>query len=171
MAVRKLSMILGCMLITVSASGLFAANVPGPLKSRFVTGDPVWREMPVRDDLRYQYDKCWQTAVGTILENNFDIATMERDSGYARTTWNTGVVSLKGDWNYKVQISIKFVFAAPDPKAPAGTPPAVEKLRVQAAGEISEVNRIGKVRNYFRGYDNVVLENLFQDLQAKLGSR
>ncbi len=171
MSVRKLSILLGSMLIAVAASGFAASDVPKPLKSRFVTGDPVWRELPVRDDLGSQYDKCWQTAVGTILENNFDIATMDRDSGYARTTWNTGVVSLGGDWSYKVQISIKFVFASPDPKAPAGTPVPVEKIRVQAAGEIAEVDRVGRVRHYFRGYDNVVLQDLFQDLQAKLGSR
>lgn len=107
----------------------------------------------------------------TILENKFDIATMDRDSGYARTTWNTGVVSLGGDWKYKVQISIKFVFAPADPKAAAGTPPPVERIRVQAAGEIADTDRIGRVKHYFRGYDNVVLQNLFQDLQAKLGSR
>ena len=127
--------------------------------------------MPVRDDLQNAYDKCWQTGVRTILENKFDIATMDRDSGYARTTWNTGVVSLGGDWKYKVQISIKFVFAPADPKAAADTPPSVEKIRVQAAGEIADTDRIGRVKHYFRGYDNVVLQNLFQDLQAKLGSR
>jgi len=169
--VRRLSILLGCVLLIAAGRSLFASDVPGPLKSRFVTGDPVWRELPVRDDLQYAYDKCWQTAVGTILENNFDIATMDRDSGYARTTWNTGVVNLGGDWSYKVQISIKFVFASPDPKAPAGSPPPVEKIRVQAVGEISDINRVGRVKHYFRGYDNVVLQDLFQDLQAKLGSR
>jgi hypothetical protein len=171
MVIRRISILLGCILMAVASSAAFASDIPGPLKSRFVTGDPVWRELPVRDDLRSQYDKCWQMALGTILENNFDIATMERDSGYARTTWNTGVVSLGGDWNYRVQISIKFVFASPEPGAPAGAPPQVEKIRVQAAGEISDVNRVGRVKHYFRGYDSVVLQNLFQDLQAKLGSR
>lgn len=171
MAVRRVSILLGCVWMAVAASGLCASNVPKPVRSRFVTGDPVWRELPVRDDLRNQYDKCWQMAVGSILENNFDIATMERDSGYARTTWNEGVVSLGGNWTYKVQISIKFVFASPEPNAPAGTPPQIEKVRVQAAGEVADVDRIGRVRSYFRGYDNVVLQNLFQDLQAKLGSR
>ena len=29
-----------------------AAEVPKSLKSRFVIGDPVWRELPVRDDLQ-----------------------------------------------------------------------------------------------------------------------
>jgi hypothetical protein len=171
MKVRRWSLLLGCMLLATAVSSLFASDVPGPLRSRFVTGDPVWREMPVRDELRDQYAKCWETAVATILENNFDIATMDRESGYARTTWNTGVVSLGGDWKYRVQISIKFVLLQPDPKSPTGTTPGVDKIRVQAAGEISDTDRLGRVKHYFRGYDQVVLQNLFQDLQAKLGTR
>jgi hypothetical protein len=80
-----------CAVISM-ASGLSASDFPKPLKSRFVTGDPVWREIPVREDLRGHYEKCWQTAVATILDDNFDIATMDKDSGYARTTWNEGLV-------------------------------------------------------------------------------
>ena len=83
-------LILFCFLALTAVS--LAADVPKSLKSRFVIGDPVWREPPVRDDLQTQYEKVWQTAIATILENNFDIATMDKDSGYARTTWNEGVV-------------------------------------------------------------------------------
>jgi hypothetical protein len=169
MAVRKLSIPLGCMLLAMAVSSLFASDIPGPLKARFVTGDPVWREIPVRDDLRSQYDKCWQTAVATILENNFDIATMDKDSGYARTTWNSGVVTLGGNWAYTVQISIKFVFLPPDPNSPTGATRGVDKIRVQAAGAIVQSKR-GRVLKDFRGYDQVVLQNLFQDLQAKLAT-
>jgi YD repeat-containing protein len=46
------------------------AGVPDPVKSRFVGGDPVWREIPIRDDLQGQYEKCWQTAINAILESN-----------------------------------------------------------------------------------------------------
>ena len=82
--------------LLLSTYTLFAADVPKPLKSRFVVGDPVWREIPVRDDLRILPEKCWQVAVSTILDNSFDIATMDKDSGYIRTTWNEGVVVLGG---------------------------------------------------------------------------
>jgi hypothetical protein len=168
--ITRLRVGLACALMLATASSLLAANVPKPLKSRFVVGDPVWRELPIRDDLRNQYDKCWQTVMNTILENNFDIATMDHDSGYIRTTWNEGVVALGGNWLYRVQISTKIVFAPVDPKAAPGSSPTIEKVRVQAAGEITETNRLGRVRSSFRGYDQVILENLFQDLQAKLGS-
>jgi hypothetical protein len=154
----------------MGVSSLCASDVPGPLKSRFVTGDPVWKEIPIRDDLRGQYEKCWQTTISTLLENNFDVATMDKDSGYARTTWNAGVVTLGGDWSYRVQISIKFVFLPTEAGSRPGAAPAVDKVRLQAAGEISETKR-GRVKHFFRGYDQVVLENLFQDVQSKLGTR
>jgi hypothetical protein len=93
---------------------------------------------------------------------------MDKDSGYIRTTWNEGVVVLGGHWHYKVQISLKLVLAPVDPKATTSSSPSLEKVRVQAAGEIAEVKK-GTLRTFFRGYDQVLLQNLFQDLQAKLG--
>ena len=99
--------------VAFCAASIFAADIPKPLKSRFIVGDPVWRELLIRDDLKTKYEKCWQTAVTTLLENNFDVATMDKDSGYIRTTENTNVVVLNGDWVYKVQISIKYVYDQP----------------------------------------------------------
>ena len=164
----------GCVIlasvILVASCFLYAADVPKPLRARFVTGDAVWRELPVRDEMQMQYEKCWQTTINTVLENNFDIATMDKESGYLRTTWNEGVVVLGGNWNYKVQISVKMVKVPGDPKANPPTVDSVQKVRVQVAGEISQTWR-GQLRSFFRGYDQVLLQNLFQDLQAKLGSR
>jgi hypothetical protein len=71
-----------CALLSVP----LCAGVPDPVKSRFVVGDAVWREIPIRDDLQGQYEKCWQTAINAILESNFAIATMDKESGYVRTT-------------------------------------------------------------------------------------
>jgi hypothetical protein len=156
--------------LLLAACSLFAADVPKPLRARFVTGDAVWRELPVREELQGQYDKCWQTMINTILENNFDIATMDKESGYIRTTWNEGVVVLGGNWSYKVQISVKAVKIPGDPKANPPVPDTLQKVRVQVAGEIAQTYR-GTLRSFFRGYDQVLLQNLFQDLQAKLGSR
>lgn len=164
----------GCILLVgallLIACSLFAANVPKPLRARFVTGDAVWRELPVREELQGQYDKCWQTTINTILENNFDIATMDKESGYLRTTWNEGVVVLGGNWTYKVQISIKAIKVPGDSKANPPVVDSLQKVRVQVAGEIAETQR-GALKSFFRGYDQILLQNLFQDLQAKLGSR
>src|SRR5712691_10104656 len=144
--------------LVLMAHGLLAADVPKPLKSRFIVGDPVWREIPLRNDLHGQYEKCWQTAVSTVLDNAFDIATMDKDSGYIRTTWNEGVVVLGGNWGYKVQISLKFVYAAADANAAPNASLSIDKLRGQAAGEISQTQR-GVLKSYFRGYDQVLLQN------------
>lgn len=159
----------GCVL-TLAATSIFA-GIPKPLKSRFVVGDPVWRELPIREDFQNQYDKCWQMAVNSILENNFDVATMDKESGYLRTTWNEGVVTLNGNWAYKVQVSLKMVYTPGDSRANPPVLPVVQKIRIQVAGELSDVNvRRGRVEAAFRGYDQVLLQNLFQDLQGKLGS-
>ena len=148
---------------------LYAAAVPKPLRSRFVIGDPVWRELPVRSDLQANYERCWQTVVNALLENHFDIATMDKESGYIRTTPNEGVVVLGSHWFYKVHVSIKFVFGAEqgEPSAPKKFP--VEKVRLQVTGELSKLYG-GRLRQYNRGYDEVVLENVFNDLQSKLGT-
>lgn len=158
------------MIAVLAALTLSAGDVPGPLKARFVIGDPVWKEIPVREDLQNQYEKCWQSAINTVLDNHFDLATTDKDSGYIRTTENTGVVILKGNWGYKVQVSVKFSYLPGDPKANPPTQGSVQKLRIQAAGIVAETKN-GRLLHYEKGYDTEVLQNLFQDLQAKLGPR
>jgi len=156
--------------LAIALISVNASDVPGPLKSRFVIGDPVWKEIPVRDDLQHQYEKCWQSAINTLLENGFDLASTDKDSGYIRTTENVGLVVLKGDWSYKVQVSVKFSTLPGDPNVNPPKQPTVEKLRIQAAGTLAET-KSGKLKHYLKGYDTEVLQNLFQDLQAKLGPR
>ena len=156
----------GAALCVLLSAPLFA-GLPDPVKSRFVVGDAVWREIPIRDDLQGQYDKCWQTAINAILESNFAIATMDKESGYIRTTENTGIVVLQGDWVYRVQVSIKFTYVPPAAPSQQGT---VQKIRIQASGYLAKISR-GRLKEAFQGYDSVVLQNVFQDLQAKLGPR
>lgn len=157
--------LVSAMLCAVFSLPLFA-GLPDPVKSRFVVGDAVWREIPIRDDLQGQYEKCWQTAINAILESNFAIATMDKESGYLRTTENSGVVVLKGDWVYNVQVSIKFTYIPPTGSSQG----AVQKIRIQASGHLAKISK-GRLKEAFQGYDSVVLQNVFQDLQAKLGPR
>ena len=156
-----------CATLCAILSAPLFAGLPDPVKSRFVVGDAVWREIPIRDDLQGQYDKCWQTAINAILESNFAIATMDKESGYVRTTENSGVVTLKGDWVYSVQVSIKLTYIPP---AASGQQATVQKIRIQASGHLAKINK-GRLKEAFQGYDSVVLQNVFQDLQAKLGPR
>ena len=156
-----------CATLCILLSAPLFAGVPDPVKSRFVVGDAVWREIPIREDLQGQYEKCWQTAINAILESNFAIATMDKESGYIRTTENSGVVILTGDWVYSVQVSIKFTYVPP---AASGQQATVQKIRIQASGHLAKISK-GRLKEAFQGYDSVVLQNVFQDLQAKLGPR
>ena len=173
MKTRQLLGVIAALVLTSSTASaqLFSSSgkVPKVLAERFVTGEPVWRELPVRADFQKNYDKVWQTAVNTILEHNFDIATMDKDSGYFRTLPNAKIVNMKTNWNYKLQISVKLVSTAGDPRANPPVPATVEKVRLQVSGEVTNVDARGVVRADFLGYDQVVLQSLFQDLQAKLG--
>jgi len=148
---------------SIATSSGFAQSVPKPLKNRLVVGDPIWRELPVRDAMQNDYERVWQTALNTLLEHNYEIATMEKASGYLRTTPNKTVVVLKDNWYYSVQISIKLVTSTADATK-------VEKLRLQVTGDVANTDRRGALKASFRGYDQIILQNLVQDLQAKLGA-
>ena len=156
-----------CAAVFAALTAPLFAGLPDPVKSRFVVGDAVWREIPIRDDLQGQYDKCWQTAINAILESNFAIATMDKESGYVRTTENSGLVTLKGDWVYSVPVGIKFTYL---PAAGPNQQATVQKIRIQASGHLAKISK-GLLKEAFQGYDSVVLQNVFQDLQAKLGPR
>ena len=175
MAARRLfavtaAILLACATLSAQLVNQVNKKVPKPLQQRFVTGDPIWRELPVRSDFQQQYDRVWQTAVNTILEHNFDIATMDKDSGYFRTIQNERLVKMDANWTYKVQISVKLVSTPGDPRSTPPKPTVVDKVRVQVSGEVIEADRRGVVKLNFLGYDQILLQNVFQDLQAKLGS-
>ncbi len=162
MTYKRLTVLVAVVMLGVAS--VYAQSIPKPLKTRLVVGDPVWRELPVRQDIQKEYDRVWQTSLNALLEHNYDIATMEKSSGYLRTTWNERVVTLKDNWVYKLQITVKLVTSANDPTT-------VEKIRLQVTGDVTNLNsKTGAVKAYFRGYDQVVLQNLMQDLQAKLGT-
>ena len=162
MICKRLGVLLAVGLL--AASSATAQSIPKQLKTRLVVGDPIWRELPVRSDMQKDYDKIWQTALNTLLEHNYDIATMEKASGYLRTTLNRSVVVLKDNWFYTVQISVKLVTSTTDATK-------VEKIRLQVTGDVTNTDgKTGALKANFRGYDQLVLQTLVQDLQAKLGA-
>ena len=151
------------LLTALAVSSMSAQSVPKPLKTRLVVGDPIWRELPVWLEIQGNYEKVWQTMLNTLLEHNYEIATMEKASGYLRTTPNKSVVILKDNWFYTVQISVKLVTSPTDATK-------VEKIRLQVLGDVTNTDKVGRLKSSFRGYDQIVLQTLFQDLQAKLGA-
>ena len=161
MLCKRLVVVMTILLFAVSTAS--AQSMPKPLKTRLVVGDPIWRELPVRADIQKDYEKVWQTMLNTLLEHNYDIATMEKASGYLRTTANKSVVVLRDNWFYTVQISVKLVTSTNDATK-------VEKIRLQVTGDVTNTDSKGNLKAFFRGYDQIVLQNLVQDLQAKLGA-
>ena len=79
---------------------LLFSTIPKSIRSRFVLGDPVWKELLVKKDLAEDYDRSWNKLVEIIVDNGYDIGFMEKDSGYLRTNPNIGIVILKKYWLY-----------------------------------------------------------------------
>lgn len=155
-------------LLCVFAAVAVAASIPKPLRNRFVIGDPVWREFPVRQDFQGRYDKVWETVVATILENNYDLAALDKESGYLRTTWNEGTFILGGNWYYRIQISVKLVLDIADTGPDTAAKKTLTKVRLQVLGELTQMSSKG-IKQFYRGYDSVILQTLLQDFQSKIG--
>ena len=67
-----------------------ALGALGALGASCAAGTPVrWVSTPAYEA---DYDKAWQLVIGIISED-FDIATVERDSGYVRTAWKKDSLS------------------------------------------------------------------------------
>jgi hypothetical protein len=147
------------------------AGVPDVVKQRFVIGDPVWKEMIVRDDIATDYSKCWNKLTDIIVDKGYELAYTDKDSGYVRTNPNSGLVHLKSNWIYEVKIIAKFVVndTSDQPKdASSGGKKVIEKLRVQVQGRLyRQVN--GNLVESYSGYDQLVLQDIFNDLQLVFG--
>ena len=149
--------------LTIKQRKFIAATLEGKSSSQ-AARDAGYSESVSRHADRILERPNARVALNALLEHNYDIATMEKSSGYLRTTWNERVVTLKDNWVYKLQITVKLVTSPTDPTT-------VEKIRLQVTGDVTNLNsKTGAVKAYFRGYDQVVLQNLMQDLQAKLGT-
>ncbi len=149
------------------ATTMSAAGVPSVVKDRFVVGDPVWKELTIRDELGQNYDKCWNSLVEIIIDKGYEIGFMEKESGYVRTNENMGVVRLKNNWVYDVKIIAKLVLS--DQGLTEGKK-TVKKLRVQVQGALYK-KKDGNLVESHLGYDKQVLQDMFNDLQLVFGNQ
>ena len=150
--------------VLLSISTVYA-GVPGGVKDRFILGDFVWKEMAIREDLAPDYETCWKRFVEIMVDKGYEIGFMEKDSGYLRTNPNTGIVHLKSNWVYEVKVIGKLVVNEKDLKSGKKT---VEKLRIQVQGVVAKTVRGVLVESY-SGYDKLVLQDMFNDLQLVFG--
>ena len=148
-------------------SSVFAGGVPESIQSRFVLGDPVWKELVVRDELVEDYEGVWRDLVEIIIDNGFEVGFMEKDSGYVRTNVNAGFVVLKKHWIYDIKVVAKIII---DDDARKAGNTVIEKIRIQVLGHVYKVKK-GTLRESYSGYDKIVLQDLFNDLQLVFGNR
>ena len=160
-------MVLPVIVITIALLALNTvyAGVPSVVKDRFVLGEPVWKEMAIREDLASDYEMCWKRFVEIMVDKGYEIGFMEKDSGYLRTNPNTGIVHLKNNWVYELKIIGKLVLNEREMKNGKKT---VDKLRIQVQGQVVKTVRGVMVESY-SGYDKQVLQDLFNDLQLVFG--
>jgi len=89
----------------------------------------------------------------------------EEESGYLRTNANGGLVRLKSNWIYDIKIVAKFVM---DDSATKAGEKRIERLRVQVLGHLYKLKK-GAIVESYNGYDKIVLQDLFNDLELVFG--
>ena len=162
---KKLILVL---IVIFLSTQFLSSKIPKQVRDRFVLGDPVWKELSVRKDLSEKYDKAWSKLVEIIIDNGYDIGFMEKDSGYIRTNPNTGIVVLRKYWSYEVKLVAKFVVDS-EKKNKEGKP-TILKLRIQVKGYITKTRK-GYIQQSYRGYDKIVLDDIFNDLRLVFGNK
>lgn len=162
---KKLYLLFFTLLFFTNSYALFD-KPPKAVRSRFVIGEPVWKEMRVKKTLASDYDEAWKKLVEIIVDSGFDIGYMDKDSGYLRTNPNSGIVVLKGHWVYEVKIIVKLVVN--NKKKNKEGKPKIEKLRIKVVGDLAKVKK-GVLKASYHGYDKVILSNIFNDLTHVFG--
>jgi hypothetical protein len=101
------------------------------------------------------YDEAWMIAVDA-LTRDWDVDTMEKDSGYLRTGWHYGIS--KGPMGrYRGRIIVKF----PDVQAPT---------KVELKTEAQWLCRVSHgMPIWITGYDSIIERDFYMTLGGRLG--
>jgi len=144
----KSKVLMGCILISIS---LLACGLDPP-GSFIQTPEPGWKIIEIRDGL--VYDQMWQITVDT-LSSKYDIEVMDKDGGYIRTGYIYTYMLKEGKITdrYRSRITIKF------DKGDKGV--KICKVRAEANFLTGD--------GWVQGYDSILLDNVYNDLQGKLG--
>jgi uncharacterized lipoprotein len=120
-------------------------------KSFIVTYDQsTWRVIDIREDFKGKINKIWETLVDTISEK-YDLETINKDSGYLRTAWKyTYVVKSQISNKYRSRIVVK-------------VDQDFNQLKIKCDSHWLGDN------GWLQGYDTILLENIYSDVQGKLG--
>jgi hypothetical protein len=131
----------------VIMSGCASAGPP-PTFTETHSETGTWRSIEVREGMAKP--QLWSTVVDA-LSSKFDIEVVERESGYVRTSYKfTTISNGKQRDNYRSRIVAKFN-------------PDWSVLQVKSeSGWLED-------RNWIDGYDSQVLNDIYMDLQGRIG--
>ena len=105
-----------------------------------------WKIIEMKDDFVEKHK--WQTVVD-IIATKLDIETLDETSGYIRTGWKVGYGFRRGDKSfdvYRVRATLKFE-------------PGFKRVRIKTEA----------VYNNIEGFDSRLLNDIYQDIQGRLG--
>ena len=128
--------------------------VAGCAPTSFVKGRSAgWKTIELSENLKNNYDTCWQKTVDTIARD-YDIEMLDKDSGYIRTAWLYGISG--GAYNrYRGRITVKY----PEIKNPT-------KVEVKTDAQWLADIRYGL---WQRGWDREFNREVFTTLSGRLG--
>ena len=108
-----------------------------------------WRVIEVRKDINAR-EKVWNTIVDTIA-TKYDLEVIERDSGYLRTSWKyTYMIRQSVSDKYRSRLVVKLNQESTQAKI------KIESNWLSSSGWVG-------------GYDTALLEDVYSDLQGKIG--
>jgi len=115
----------------------------------------IWKSIEVREGI--SRDELWRTVVDAISQK-LDLEVIEKESGYLRTSWKFTYIKagFRGGGvsdRYRSRIILKF------------TGENWKILRVKCESHWLDSGR----SSWIVGYDSLLLEDVFGDLQGRLG--
>lgn len=115
----------------------------------------VWKSIEVKEGM--SKDELWRTVVDAISQK-FDLEVIEKESGYLRTSWKFTYIESdfrggRASDRYRSRIILKF------------TGENWKILRVKCESHWLDSGR----SSWIVGYDTLLLEDVFGDLQGRLG--
>ncbi|MFA5260937.1 MAG: hypothetical protein WC450_06910 [Candidatus Omnitrophota bacterium] len=110
----------------------------------------IWKTVEIREEM--ENDKIWEVLVDT-LSQKYDLEVVERGSGYIRSSWKYSYFSgQKVIDRYRSRVVVKI----------KGTP-VWDTVQVKC-----ESNWLDN-KGWILGYDTLLLEDIYGDIQGKLG--
>ena len=138
---------------SLCAVALLGIMITGCAPSSFVRTPGGWKTVEIRDGLAGDYDQAWQTTVDSVARD-WDIEILDKDSGYLRTAWITGIVGTQGAaaHRYMGRLTIKY-------------PSVTDPMKVEVKTEAKWLEKYGWVK----GYDTDFQRDVFSVLSGRLG--